>query len=547
MPIKTYHWEDVRKSRRKGGYPWTYLDRPPFEEEPHPEHYTMEEFRRSRSSSTLGKTDVLEIQELPNGSSSDHGSVEPIISEATTPEPPRIKRTRDSSIVTLESAGSSDNLSQYLDKDEKDRDEKYRDENVSTAQPNVGVTNDEKENVKSTNEEQPGQLDTNGRSDRAKSEEPKRKRKLSIESSYSRISLSKLGVLKKLRDAKEKMKVPKLSFRRKLPKKKAEEKDQNKEDKPPEKAKNTTKSQLKSTNPDKPVYIHIPLKPPPGETDEFSYLEFGEQPNQPSTSKEPDQPQSTPDSPAAGASGVQFIVLTPPSDDEILEDAHIPDTPSSGEKFFDNVRIEDLKTLAKDVVDGMEARRKKLATVEEDKENGSAADTPDEASQDEQLKSTEEKSEKIEDTAEKIEDEVEKISIGARKESNKIENREEKMIIDEEDGLRSSEIIQTEASQEVSSVDNKSENASPSTSQVAEKRRSFRKKAKKEDADRIYEDVQVPQAKSNAEARLEKPANLQPSDISQSMSVDEEKTYLDEKIIKTTSLEEDYNKWSKTK
>lgn len=26
--------------------------------------------------------------------------------------------------------------------------------------------------------------------------------------------------------------------------------------------------------PDKPVYIHIPLKPPPGETDEFSYLEF---------------------------------------------------------------------------------------------------------------------------------------------------------------------------------------------------------------------------------------------------------------------------------
>lgn len=25
---------------------------------------------------------------------------------------------------------------------------------------------------------------------------------------------------------------------------------------------------------DKPVYIHIPLKPPPGETDEFSHLEF---------------------------------------------------------------------------------------------------------------------------------------------------------------------------------------------------------------------------------------------------------------------------------
>ncbi|KAF7276497.1 hypothetical protein GWI33_010225, partial [Rhynchophorus ferrugineus] len=33
---------------------------------------------------------------------------------------------------------------------------------------------------------------------------------------------------------------------------------------------------------------------------------------------------------------------------------------------------------------------------------------------------------------------------------------------------------------------------------------------------------------------------------SMSMSVDEEKSYLDQKIVKDTSLEEDYNKWSKS-
>lgn len=499
----------------------------------------MEEFRRSRSSSTLGKTDALEIHELPNGSSSERGSVEPIISEATTPEPTQINRARDSSIVTLESAGSSDNISQYLDKDEKDRDE-----NISAEQTNTAVANENKENVNPTNTALLGQLDTNGRNERAKSEEPKRKRKLSIESSYSRISLSKLGVLKKLRDAKEKIKVPKLSFRRKSPKKKTNEKDKKEkeekeeENKPVEKAKNTTKA--RPTNPDKPVYIHIPLKPPPGETDEFSYLEFGEEAiSQPSTSKEPDELQSTPDSPAPAA-GVQFIVLTPPSDDEILEDAHIPDTPSEGGKFFDNVRIEDLKTLAKDVVDGMEARNKKLATVEEDKENGNAVDNLEEGALKEQPTNTEEKGDKNGETGEYV-------STEKTEKSDEIKKQEEKMVIDEEDGLRSSEVVKTEVIQEVSSTE-KPENVSPNTtSQVAEKRRSFRKKAKNEDADRIYEDVQVPQPISNPVPSPEKAANLQPSDVSQSMSVDEEKTYLDEKIIKTTSLEEDYNKWSKTK
>lgn len=482
----------------------------------------MEEFRRSRSSSTLGtigKTDTLEIHELPNGSSSEHGSVEPIISEATTPEPPpQIARPRDSSIVTLESAESSDNISQYLD---KDREEKMSAEPTETAEASGKI--EEKENVDPTSGMfPPSRLDT----ERAKSEEPsKRKRKLSIDSSYSRISLSKLAVLKKLKDAKEKIKVPKFSFRRKRASKKkpAEAEEVKEETKNIEKVKSSSKTQQKSQNPDKPMYIHIPLKPPPGETDEFSYLEFeNNKQDQPSTSKEapPEEPESTPDSPAAVTAGVQFIVLTPPSDDEILEDPHIPDTPSEGEKFFDNVRIEELKTLAKDVVDGMAAKNKKLATVEEDKENGT----------------------KEEDDQNVNADETEKIKLDTAA------SKQEKIIVDEEDGLRSSEIIKTESKDEP----NKPEDVPPSTeSQVAEKRRSFRKKVKKEDTDRIYEDVQVPSQSKNkedsADLSPETGVTLQPLDVTQSMSVDEEKTYLDEKIIKSTSLEEDYNKWSKTK
>lgn len=44
---------------------------------------------------------------------------------------------------------------------------------------------------------------------------------------------------------------------------------------------------------------------------------------------------------------------------------------------------------------------------------------------------------------------------------------------------------------------------------------------------------------------VEKKGHTILKDINVSMSMDEEKAYLDQKIVKDTSLEEDYNKWSK--
>ena len=31
VPIKTYRWEDLRRARARGGYPWTHLDKPPLD------------------------------------------------------------------------------------------------------------------------------------------------------------------------------------------------------------------------------------------------------------------------------------------------------------------------------------------------------------------------------------------------------------------------------------------------------------------------------------------------------------------------------------
>lgn len=31
VPIKTYRWEDLRRARIRGGYPWTHLDKPPLD------------------------------------------------------------------------------------------------------------------------------------------------------------------------------------------------------------------------------------------------------------------------------------------------------------------------------------------------------------------------------------------------------------------------------------------------------------------------------------------------------------------------------------
>lgn len=507
VPIPTYRWEDVRRSKLQGGYPWTHLYKAPFGEEPHPERYTMEEFRRSKSSSTLARPNTLDIQvkasfeircpissefqELPNGTPSERGSTEPIITEAVTPDvPPKIHvGGRDSvvSVQTLESAESSDNVSQYL---EKEREETKEEPKVEQMQTEELVA---------------------GRTERAKSEEPKRKRKLSIESSYSRISLSKLAFLKKMRDAKEKVKIPKLSFRRHKndpeSQKKAEQEKLEKEKKKKEKR----REEHERLHPDKPVYIHIPLKPPPGETDEFSYLEFEEKKPAPSTSKQDEQ--QPPASLDSAEVGVQFIVLTPPSDDEVLSDSTIPETPSESEKFFDNSKIDELKTLAKNAVD-LAIASKKLETVREENGNGKEATPPPPQQKDEAMVVEQETKMEVDEAAVD-----EKMAVD--------DPVEQKVVIDEEDGLRSNE-------------------ATASTpSQVEKKRLSFRRQYKKIDPERIYEDVQV--QKTEDETAKTDDEKLKATDATQSMSVDEEKTYLDQKIIKNTSLEEDYNKWSKTK
>lgn len=57
--------------------------------------------------------------------------------------------------------------------------------------------------------------------------------------------------------------------------------------------------------------------------------------------------------------------------------------------------------------------------------------------------------------------------------------------------------------------------------------------------------LQAVQIEEDTIKTVEKKGPTTLKDINVSMSVDEEKTYLDQKIVKDTSLEEDYNKWSK--
>lgn len=461
------------------------------------------------------------FQELPNGSPSEKGSADPIITEAVTPEAPPKKAfgTRDSivSVRTLESAESSDNVSQYLDKEET----------ANEKAEETKMEEDKPEELKPV-EEQPaevvaGSSTNNGRSGRAKSEEPKRKRKLSIDSSYSRISLSKLAVLKKLRDAKDKVKIPKFSFKKHKNDEEAQKKAAQENAEKESKKKQQRKEEYERLHPNKPVYIHIPLKPPPGETDEFSYLEFEEKKDAaPTTTKETEeQPAaSSPDSPDVTC--VQFIVLTPPSDDEILNDPAIPETPSESEKFFDSTKIDELKTLAKNAVD-VAIAAKKLETVREENGNGKEP-TPPPPQKEEKLV--------VEEQETKMEVDEEKPSTSTAQEETVVDDPSGKMVIDEEDGLRSNEAASASKPEELKSVGEQ-------PSQVAEKRLSFRRKFKKNDPERIYEDVQVG-GKTDDE-------KLKAADITHSMSVDEEKAYLEQKVMNSTSLEEDYNKWSKTK
>lgn len=56
VPPATYHWEEVRRKRSVGGYPWTHLNKPPFDEKTWMKYerqvYTTRRQSRRRASTT---------------------------------------------------------------------------------------------------------------------------------------------------------------------------------------------------------------------------------------------------------------------------------------------------------------------------------------------------------------------------------------------------------------------------------------------------------------------------------------------------------------
>lgn len=348
---------------------------------------------------------------------------------------------------------------------------------------------------------------------RAKSAEPERKRKLSIESIDSRRSLSKLGILKKIKNAKDKIKFPKLTLSRSNSKK---------EEKKPEPVisqepkKETKKSETKNIV---PQYIHIPLKPPEGESDEFSYLEFEEKKEKVTASEDPiKDDQSSVESPLSVQNdGVQFIFLTPPSDDEILDQPDIPETPSSEGKVFFSSRVHELKKIAQDAVDEASPNTKqKLLQAVEEEEGSDSSKSPS---------GTESKNVTFETIS---------------------KDQSESMVVDEEDGLKLTESAMAKQEQNVKSKKmletDSLKSGLKSDSPVLKKKVSFKRRSRDESKDSDYEDIQPP----SEEIEVKQNPKVELLGTSQSMSVDEEKSYLDDKkIIKDTSLEEDYNRWSK--
>lgn len=538
VPIKTYKWEDIKRSRLKGGYPWTYLQKGPYDEIIDPDIFKMDTTKKDNNSSTLGsrsESGVI-IQELSDSDNKNE---------------------------------SEDNISQYLDKDdENEPPESNRNVNEAAAGPSQQL-----------------------RQERARSEEPPRKRKLSIESSYSRISMksfSKLGIVKRLREAKDKIKLPKLPSFPKLESKRintrTKEKPKEKIDKP-----QVHKQKLPQKD-EKPVYIHIPLKLPPGETDEFSkYAE--EEPIKMETQTNNKDEEKDEIEQEKDKNDIHLIILTAPSDDEVLDDDSIPETPSDKDKSLDKAGIDALKFLAKNVVDEFSPQTKKeLNPIEErsseEKEisNGNEDDVKeedlkpktekDESNKEESIQTKQEehdnskqetniKFEEEEDV--KIQKEVnvkKKKDVKTKKKSDEKPKKEEestleRMIVDEEDGLKLSEktiaLINEELAKEnlpkLNETDLKSSLKSTQEtpgSPTIKKKVSFKRKTKPENND--YEIIEV--AKKDKDDGKIVTSQVAPNvnltlQTSQSMSVDEEKTYLDDKIIKSTSLEEDYNKWSK--
>ena len=656
IPIKTYRWEDVRRAKKQGAYPYTHLLKSPYYEEIDPEEFTMEAFRRRKSSSTGDKSesDVV-IEEITNGTNEGNKD---FLSVVGTTE------------GIIESAESSIDEGPSLERDPKERPQIT--EEKSDVEEDVAPGPSQQDNGMGVDVDE-GTVNIEGR---AKSEEPKRKRKHSVESSYSRISLSRLGIVKKLREAKEKLKLPRFNFSKSDSKLNAKKEEKKELKKSPEKTK--VKKTLTTEKPTQPLYIHIPLKPPPGQTDEFSYLEFEEYKNDESLKrgspvsslKDKDAPETVlTEDPNDSRRDVQFIILTAPSDDEVLHDQNItPDTPPTDQnKFFNNSKLKELKSLAKNVVDEispniegiifedviqveyvdennkpigtaeqskfMEVTEENLSKLEkklssrnlagigddisssmdnlnkivrtlsqkrEKKRNGASKEPSPSKSDDvtitERGKDVESilkvkdknklsienlfkskntfraedkelvvvkdntttqaevknetaqqtnKQAETEDTSKsykfvkkkpnKRSDEMAEMSRTKSKQANV---KETKITVDEEDGLKSEEPVNLTGDKEKLST--KQDDVAGKVKKV-----SFKRKSKREDPDGIYEDVQVSSSKKIQSDGKGVGGDSKQMEQSQSMSIDEEKSYLDEKVVKLTSLDEDYHKWSK--
>lgn len=355
---------------------------------------------------------------------------------------------------------------------------------------------------------------------RSRSAEPEKRRKLSLESSYSRKSLSKLGIMKKLRDASEKIKSTLTRSGSKAsskPKIVAELKKENKEPK-------NSKKLSPQKFPD-PVYIHIPLKPPEGEEDEFSHLanedDQTEKPPKPAEIETP----STPDSPLKG-NDVQLIILTAPSDDEVLEyhSSDVPETPSSESGFFD--KIDELKQLAKGAVEVVTTP--KLESVTE--ENGSDKVALEGKTEDSKVEEEKQKTETMHDKVVDVED-----GLSESKSRLPVELLDPKGV--PEAVTAPDEINETE-DKEIKSV------LKTAGSPIMKKKVSFKRRSKTP-KDGSYEDIQAPEPAGDPN-KIEKLAQPSPTlDIKTTKSDVEDKSRLDAETVKTTSLEEDYNKWSK--
>ncbi|KAI4471304.1 hypothetical protein MML48_1g02276 [Holotrichia oblita] len=636
VPIKTYKWEDIRREKRKGRYPYTYLSKEPYNEDIDPNQFKMDTLKPSKSASTLEKSGSgVNIQDITD-KSVNNGKDYLEVHEG---------------IVDAPDSSNEDNVSQYLDKDDD---------------PPVIVEHLEIPGPSKVEEKM--DVDDDKQGERAKSEEPKRKRKLSIESSYSRISLSKLGVMKKLREAKEKLKLPKFSFSKsesKLDIPKQSKERERKKSNSREAAKKTLQAYLEPKKDNAPVYIHIPLKPPPGETDEFSYLEFEEKkpdaPSAPTINVDKQDAEKTTDAEPTDEPGVQFIILTAPSDDETLNN---PDTPSTGttKKFLENVTLKDLQSLPQECIDKISpdmpidgiifedvvqvkyfdeynrpigttetskihevtegnlpklekklsqrnlakelekeiassmdslqkiARQNTLKKLKEDHKSRSSealrkldngkqrttqeapeltsvskasADELPKASKVERAKSEKIKRSKPEKSGEpkpgksdesKTDNAKLQIAKEEKKEIPKSSSEEpqaadKKVMYDEEDGLKLSEaavkmINEELAKEQLPKTDEEQLKAAAKTD-PAKKKVSFKRRSKQEDPHGVYEDVQVTSDSKKVDGKEQQTKELKVIEPSQSMSVDEEKSYLDDKIMKMTSLEEDYNKWSK--